>query len=413
VLLAHAAADLAPSWLLVATLLLGIGLTWVWARASWPTPRLSPTAGHVLPAWTAPVLRVLAVALAAAGVAVWALTLTAGLFADTPNPIDNLALYIVNLQLLVLGILAAAVVGDWWAAAGPFGTFARLLPPRSAPGGAPPWTAPALLATFLWLVTCYHDDRNPVVLGAWLLGYTVAVLAGAHRWGRRWVATGEGLAVLFGAAAAIAPFRRDPATGRPVLQPPLSGLGGPLPPGTASVCVLTGSAAVFWVARRTDWWVSDINHGRTGWSETLVSTFGLVLTVGVAALVVMLGARRSTRPSPAGLVPLMVGVAGAMLLAQSLARGIDAIALISDPYGRGWDLLATADWHPDPRWEGSRRLAWTELALLLLGSVGAVLAAHDATLRTERGRASAEQAMLPQLAAGTVLAVAALYVLLP
>jgi len=93
-------------------------------------------------------------------------------------------------------------------------------------------------------------------------------------------------------------------------------------------------------------------------------------------------------------------------------RVIDATSVLSDPYGDGWDLLGTITWRGPAEWESSRRLAWTELAVLLLGALAGLAAAHDATLRSEPGRASAERALLPQLAAGSVLAVVVLLVLL-
>jgi hypothetical protein len=246
----------------------------------------------------------------------------------------------------------------------------------------------------------------------------------------------------------MSPFHRDAATGRVALRPPLAGLGAPLPAGSATACLLAASASLFLVVSRTDWWALDVNGARSGWSATLVSTLGLAFTCGMAAIVTTAATRlRTPGPAPAtsersapattapsapatssspatsarragpaaagaGLVPLAVGIAGAMLLTQGLARGIDALALLSDPYGRGWDLLGTADWFPDVGWDTSRRLAWTEHAVLLLGAVAAVLVAHDGTLRTQRGRASAERTLLPQLAAGSVLAVAALLVLI-
>lgn len=409
-LLAHTATDLAPTWLLVATLLVAIALTWTGLRSSWTTPRLDPNGGRVLPGWTAPVLRIGGLVAAAAGLAVWAFTLTAGLFADTEFLVDNLAPFVVNLQLLVIGMLGAAVLGDWWAAAGPFATLARLLPERGS-AHAPAWTAPALLATFLWLVTCYHDNGDPVAIGAWLAAYTGAVLLGAVVWGRWWVATGEGFASLIGACARVAPVRRDSASGRLVIRPPLSGLGGTPPAGSAAACLLTASASVFLVVSRTDWWATEINGARSGWSATLVSTLGFAFTAGVAAVLAAAATRGRSAATP-GVVPLCLGIAGAMLLTQGLARSIDALALLSDPYGRGWNLLGTADWYPDVAWDSSRRLAWTEHAILLAGAVAGVIVAHDATLRSEAGRASAERALLPQLAAGSVLAVLALLVLI-
>ena len=149
-----------------------------------------------------------------------------------------------------------------------------------------------------------------------------------------------------------------------------------------------------------------------GWERTMVSSVGLLFLTGLAAVAVTAATRGQRSPSAAGLVPLAVGVAGACLLAFGLVRVVDAASVLSDPYGTGWDLLGTITWRGPANWESSRRLAWAELAILLLGTVGGVVAAHDATLRSEPGRASAERALLPQLLTGSVLAVAVLLVLL-
>lgn len=409
--LAHAATDLAPAWLLVSALVVGTTLTWLWLRTAWPAPRLGGE-GRTLPTWTATAARIAAVIAGAVGLAVWALTLTAGLFAGDEDAAQNLAPFVVNIQLLAAGMMLAAVAGDWWQAASPFTTLARVLPDRSGAKDAPAWTAPALLASFVWVVVCYHDNDEPRALGLWLAAYTVAVLGGAALWGRWWTATGEGFAVLFAAMARMAPLARDPATGRIVLRAPLAGLGGgPLPAGAEPTVLLAACGAVFASVQRTDWWQLDIMGARTGWDRTLVDTVGLAFVVGVAALVLLAATRARGAVGPA-IVSLALGVTVAFLLTEVAFRVVDAVALLSDPYGRRWDLLGTADWHPDPRWLFSTRLAWAEVAALAAGAMLSVVVAHDGTLRREKGRASAERALLPQLGAGTLLGAVALLILL-
>lgn len=409
--LAHAAHGNAlgvPEWLLVALLILGTTLTWTALRTSWPTARLADaaTGRPVAP----PIVRqVLAVVAAAVGIAVWALTLSAGLFAADEAP-ENLAPFVLNLQLVGGGLLLAAVVGDWWKAANPFALLARLLPDRKG-RSAPTWTAPVMFGSFLWLVACYDSGGEPRPGGIWLLLYTVATMAGGLVWGRWWVSSGEGFAVLFGSIARLAPFARDEGSGRIVLRAPLSGLGrSDLPPGAAPTLILLAGGATFGAIRRLAWWQLDVMGTRTGWDRTLVDTIGLAFVVGVAAIAWLAATRQ--RPSDKPLVPLALGIATAFLLTDFISRFIDVVALLSDPYGKDWNLFGTADWFPDIRWQLSTRLAWAELASLLIGAVLAVIVAHDSTLATEKGRASAERALLPQLAAGTLLATAALVILL-
>lgn len=416
--LAHAAHGNAlgvPEWLLVSTLVVATTLTWIALRGSWPASRFAGAAagGRVLPGWTSGARTALGGAAGVVGVVVWALTLTAGLFA-VDDATENLAPFVVNIQLLAGGMLLAFVVGDWWRAASPFAAIARLLPDRAGSKDAPAWTAPALLASFLWLVVCYHDGGEPRSAGLWLAAYSVACIGATLTWGRWWATSGEGFAVLFGAVARMAPLARDETTGRIRLRAPLAGLGGrDLPAGTTPTCLLVAGAAAFGAIRRLDWWQLDIMGVRDGWSRTMVDTTGLAFTVGVAALV-WLGATRTRAVASAAkpLVPLMLGIAVAFLLTDMVSRVVDVVALLSDPYGRDWDLLGTADWFPDIRWQTSTRLAWAEIISLMVGAVLCVIVAHDDALATEKGRASAERALLPQLAAGTVLATAALLILL-
>lgn len=231
VVLAHASHGNAlgvPEWLLVFMLITACSLSWLGLRASWPQPRLAAAAdGRLLPAWTAAGLRVLAVAVAIVGLVVWALTLTAGLFA-IDVAVENLAPFVVSLPLLAGGMLLAAVVGDWWRAASPFATLARLLPEgagvRADVKAAPSWASPVMLTSFLWLVLCFHDGGQPRAVGVWLGIYTVSALAGGFMWGRRWVSAGEGFAVLFGTVARLAPLVRDGPSGRLRVRAPLTGV---------------------------------------------------------------------------------------------------------------------------------------------------------------------------------------------
>jgi hypothetical protein len=413
-LLAHAAHGTAfgvPEWLLEAALVLVVVLTWLALRTSWPTPRLADAAdGRVLAEWTAPVLRLLAGVVAAIGVAVWAQALTAGLVA-VDDPTENLAPFVLSIPLVAGGMLLSAVAGDWWRAASPFVTLARILPDRDDPPAAPAWIGPTLLAALLWFTIAFHLGGEVRWAGVFLFAYSLAALGGAAVWGRSWAATGEGVALLLGTVARMAPLARDAETGRPRIRAPLAGLGtGDLPAGAVEACVFTGAAAAFSALRRLDWWQIEVMGPRDGWERTAVDTLGLVFVVGV----VVIGWRAATGPrgrDAAPLVPLALGVTTAFLLTDLTMRTIDVLALLSDPYGKDWDLLGTADWFPDVQWQSSIRLAWAEVAALALGAVLAVVVAHDRALTVEGDRARADRAERPVVAAIAVLATASLVLL--
>lgn len=401
-----------PEWLLESGLVVVALLTWLALRTSWPRPRLAAVgAGRLLPPWTAGLLRGLAGIVAAAGLVLWLVVLAAGLFA-VDDPTENLAPMVVNHRAVAGGVLVSLVLSTWWQAASPFATLARILPDGVAARKPPPWVGPGLLATLLWLTTAFHLGGEVRWIGAWLLGYSVAVLAGAAAWGRSWVTDGEGIALLLGSVGRIAPLTTDADTGRLRLRPPLAGLGAAdLPRGAVEVCLLTGATAVYSAVKNLDWFQREIMGFRSGWERTMVDTVGLAFMVGITFVVWRaLAGTRSDDAAP--VVPLATGVTIAFLLSLLAERTVDAIALLSDPFGRGWDLFGTSDWFPNPGWQSSSSIAWAEVVAIAIGTVLAVVVAHDRGLAAGPDRATADAGTRRVVAAITVLATAALVALL-
>lgn len=420
-LLAHAAHGNvlgAPELFLEAGLLVAVGLAVLALRSAWTAPHLAAAAtGRLLAAWTAPLAAGAAAVAAVVGAAVWLAALGAGLLA-VDEPTENLAPFVASRPFLLGGgVLLSLVLDGWWRAASPFATLARLLPDRGGDdaSGAPAWVAPAMVGSFLWLSTAYHDGGQVRAVGAWLAAYTVAALAGTVRWGRAWAAAGEGFADLFGTVGRLAPVARDGETGRVRLRLPLTGVGGAEPgPGSVATLLVTIGGVVFGAVRTLDWWQLDVVGARSGWARTAVDSIGLAFAAGAAA-VVWVAAQRALGPErrgvATGLVAVAAGVVVAFLLTDLAVRAVDVLALLSDPFGRGWDLFGTADWFPDLAWQVSARLAWAEIAALVVGAVLAAVAAHDGAL-AGAGRRAAPRAAAVETAATTAVALAALVVLL-
>ena len=100
----------------------------------------------------------------------------------------------------------------------------------------------------------------------------------------------------------------------------------------------------------------DVLGTSTGWTRTLLNTVGLLwitaIVAGAFLLVVRVAERgqreadrdrRLTEALGPALVPLAVGWFLGHDLTLLLAEGQNAYALISDPFGRGWDLFGTYD----------------------------------------------------------------------
>jgi hypothetical protein len=58
-------------------------------------------------------------------------------------------------------------------------------------------------------------------------------------------------------------------------------------------------------------------------------------------------------------------------------QGQFAIPLASDPFGRGWDLLGTADFAPNLTALTPNMIWYTQVAVLVLGHVLGLVLAHD------------------------------------
>jgi len=336
---------------------------------------------------------------------------TVAALAGPPAPGANLAPPAV-LGVAWVGLpLACVVAGDVVGWLDPFGALARALPggrrarpaaaadPGTAPPRGPAWTAPALLAVWAWWGLAHHDARDPRALGALLLAHTAGAVAGARRWGPAWLRRGEVLGALSAAARRLRRAEPD----------------GDEAPTAALVAVGLGALA-FDLFGGTRAWV-DLAGTASGWDRTAVATGCLAVAVAAAGFVVAATRRlAAVCAGTAGAAPRAAGaatlawaaVAAGVLLAHGLTlllvEGQLALALASDPLGRGWDLLGTARWTIDhsplaPGWAAAIQLA------AVVGGGGAGVALTARALDAERaGGLGAAAALRTLWATGAVLA---------
>lgn len=388
----------------------------------WPVARLGTwAAGRVLgPAWQ----RAAAIArpvLGVVGVALFAIVLYAGLAgvdvtARNLAPVATYVWFWVGLQVV------SAFVGNAWSWLSPYGAFAGVAAPR--PRRASPiaeWTAPLLLLSFAWLELAYHDPASPRAVGVWLATYSVVVAVGVLCFGRGWLAEGEGFAALFGLEARMAPLFRD-ADGRLRVRPPLTGLArlDVTRSGGLVLMVALGATAFDGVTATRFW--ADVTGTSAGWSYTVLNTVGLVWMVGVAG-VVYLAATRATaslsgqdnadaaRAFLPSLVPIAFGYVVAHYFSTLVFEGQLAIALVSDPFGEGWDLFGTAARTIDYGIVSERLVSWVQVIAIVAGHVAGVVVAHDRAIELFP-RDVAVRSQLPLVAAMVVYTVGGLALLL-
>lgn len=395
--------------------------------AFWPEARLQGGVGGLVlvPASRRGVTSGLAAAARALGLVLFVVVLGAALFGPA-EAADNLAPATVYIAFWVGLTFVSALVGDLWRALSPFPALAAVVERlRGRPAEVPyllgHWPAVGLLFGFLWLELAYPDRADPRQLAVAIIVYTAVVLAGAARWGEPFLRQGEAFAAFFGLLAAMAPVYADD-DGRLRLRPPLTGLATmEVLPGTVALILVALGSTTFDGLSRTRLWVDQVS-GLGKWPLTVVLTLGLVATiavVGAAYLVAMkVAAARTakelhqlTRLFAHTLVPIVFAYAVAHYFSYLLFEGQSVLSLISDPFGRGWDLFGTAERAIDYRLVSPRVVSWVQVGAIVSGHIAGVVLAHDRALATFPAK-DATRSQYPLLAAMVLFTVGGLTLLL-
>ena len=378
-----------PLWLFAYGAGFALLISFLLLRLLWPRPRLAAAAdGRPVPAggWIGTAAPI---AMRAIGLFWFLLVLTASIWGIDESG-ANIAPYAVYVVFWVGFIVVCGLVGDVYASLNPFDTLALLarIPERTARTGPGQWPAALFLFSFVWLELTYQEPSSPRVIATWLVLYTVAALGCAALWGRTWLRQGEGFAALFGLVGHVAPIGRDPTTRRLRLRAPLAGLANvPVVAGTAAVIIVALGSTTFDGASRTQFW-TDIVGSRTGWSATTIKTLGLLWVIAIVATL-YLGAIAATaritghdaRELAAMFLPSLIPIALAYAIAHYFSLLIfdsqNFYALLSDPFGKGWDLFGTINYTVDYRLVSVRTIALVQAGAIVIGHVSGVIVAHD------------------------------------
>jgi hypothetical protein len=172
---------------------------------------------------------------------------------------------------------------------------------------------------------------------------------------------------------------------------------------------------------RTSFWAGVVD-GTSGWALTAYNTVGLVWVVGIVAVAYLgamrLAARLSDRPPEAlvrtfvhSLVPIVLAYTVAHYFSLFVFEGQGALALVSDPFGLGWDLFGTAEWTIDFRAVSVATIAFVQAGAIVVGHVAGVVVAHDRAVELFPVR-EAVRSQYPVLAAMVAYTVGGLTLLL-
>ena len=434
-----------PAWIFYWGGAVVLVVSFVALGALWREPLLARHAhSRRVPRWLDRVVlgTPLRVAVQSLSVILLALVFLSALVGDS-DPLQNLAptwIYVVFwLGVPLLSILFGnvwRVLSPWLAIADGF-VWLRERTGREAqaladyPERLGRWPGAVLLFAFVALELAYTDPSSPRTLAFATAIYTYVTLFGFASFGREtWQERGEGFAVAFSFLARMAPI--TVVDGRLVLRWPFTGLHGAetIPGSLAVIAVLLGSVG-FDGLSRTSWWqnlLADVEApyvlDNQGLGDLLVA---LVSLAGLGAVIFLVGLAyrgacalmRSTVDAPRSLapdfllslVPIAFVYAVAHYFSLFVIQGQFAIPLLSDPLGRGWDVLGTSGFTPNLAPFSPDTIWYVQAGALVAGHVTGLAVAHDRAVTIVHDRQDALRSQYPMLALMVLYTVGGLWLL--
>jgi hypothetical protein len=379
-----------------------LAVSFIVLALAWRTPRFdAATHGRPAPAWLASlvdspafalVLRVLG--LVFFGYVVWAAV--AG-----PDLLLNPTFGVVYVLLWVGLVPMSLLFGPFYRAVSPVRTihlaFTRLTGGRPDEGIATlprwmgMWPAALGLLAFVWLELVYPGSTYLSPVRLWFAAYLAISIVGAAVFGSEWLEKADPFEVYSTLVGHLSVFGRT-ADGTLVLRSPLGNLDG-VPPDrglVGVVAVLFGSTAFDSFKDSNEWLrFTQASSLSSTWLDFLaLLVFCTVVGVSFAAATMSTGVQeglgRRTLPDrfAHSVVPIVVGYVVAHYLSYFVEVGQQTVVQLSDPLGKGWNLLGTADWKVS-YWISTHPtfLAVVKVLAVVTGHVLGVVAAHDRAVK--------------------------------
>ena len=328
-----------------------------------------------------------------------------------------------------------SVLSPWKAAADAAGWAMRRLglrdrPPFRYPERVGRWPAAVLLLSFVTMELAYIDPSDPRALAIAIAVYSAVTWAGAAAFGSEaWFRNGDGFSVYFALLSRISPFGRR-EDGRLVVRTPLSGLSiqDPTPGTIAFVAVMLGSTFFDGFSRTSIWQTRYYNvqvdlldrPSLADLAGTLMSTGGLLIAVAFVGTVFRLAVagtesiaerRDLSRDFVSSLLPIALVYVIAHYFSLLLYQGEVGYRMLSDPWGRGWDLFGTRGFQPDFTFLTPHTIWYVQVAALIAGHVTGLAIAHDRAVALFRTPRMALWSQYPMLVLMVLYTVGGLWVL--
>jgi hypothetical protein len=408
-----------------------LAASFVLLLALWRRPVLEAHAGgRALPERLSRILLSLTVrgVLGAFSVGLFVLTLATALFGTRISLLNFAPTFVYVVFWLGIPLLSV-LVGNVWSALSPWRAVADVVVWFLELGGreARPvleWSGmwgrypgAAALFAFVALELTKTQPDYPRTLAIAIALYSYWAWAGMAVYGRdAWTRHGEGFAVAFELLSRIAPFAAR--GGKVVIRWPFTGLAGDdrTRGALVFVAVLLGSTSFDGFSRTSRWQdlitrlqgnLSDSSQRMVDLATMIVNLAGLTFFIAavlatylaaVAAAEKLGGLHRSL---VADFVLPLVPIAAAYMVAHyftlAVIQGQFVIPLVSDPFGRGWDLFGTADFAPNLAVVTYETVWYVQVGALVIGHVAGLAIAHDRAVVVFHDRRTSLEAQLPML----------------
>jgi len=317
------------------------------------------------------------------------------------------------------------------------------------------WPALILYAAFIWIENNFAGSATPLYIAFFTLLYSMFTWSSMVLFGKEtWLQKGEAFSVYFGILGRFAPtevrvsdpqlchqcsskackeagaggcvncyecFAKAPPEDRELnLRPPAVGLslGERVSPDRLVLVVFLLASVTYDSLLGTPPWV------RLEYLTSLPETLGIIvvpllflaLYLGFVKLSELLSEGYVSFGQLAGayvysLVPIAIAYLVAHYYTLLIIQGQAIIALVSDPFGWGWDLFGTADYEINAAPIGADTVWYSQVCLIVAGHVVAVYLAHVAALRVVRSPRLQSRMQYPMLALMICYTVFSLWIL--
>ena len=379
-----------------------LAVSFIVLALAWRKPRFdAATQGRPAPAWLASLVdsTAFAVVLRVLGFAFFAYVVWAAVAG--PDLLLNPTFGVVYVLLWVGLVPLSRLFGPFYKAVSPMRTihlaFTKLTGGHPDEGIAklPAWVGlwPAALGllAFVWLELVYPGSTYLSPVRLWFAAYIAIAIVGAAVFGSEWLEKADPFEVYSTLVGHLSVFGRT-ADGTLVLRSPLGNLDGvpPWPGLVGVVSVLFGSTAFDSFKDSNEWlkFTQSVSMSSTVLDFIALLVFCAVVGVTFAAATMATGVQegfgRRTLPDrfAHSMVPIIVGYIVAHYLSYFVEVGQQTVVQLSDPLGKGWNLLGTADWTVS-YWLSTHPtfLAILKVLSVVTGHVLGVIAAHDRAVK--------------------------------